>query len=309
MDTLLRLLPPIRRTRGPRLYAANGRRFLDLWLDDGRDILGAAGRPIRTYAANASDKGLLRPYPGLYEHRLEKAVLAAWPTFKALRFYLNEERALATAAHLQGRTVDTLELIETFEADPDNASDATGVTECVAAGGPLIGTDGGLAKLRPFASTPRGCTLALARLPCPRPLAPACLLASDPAWLEDEPGDLVPGMMHYAAARAMASLEKVNRDGSYGEELWQRFDRRMAPYFRRFGPYLLPRVDASEYEAFFKAALEGGVLISPHYTMPSMVPPEFDDGELKKLAVALATTLTPGQATNLVADSHLSSGS
>jgi hypothetical protein len=299
MDTLLRLLPPIRRTRGPRLYAANGRRFLDLWLDDGRDILGAAGRPIRTYAANAADKGLLRPYPGLYEHRLEKAVLAAWPAFKAVRFFLNEERALAAAARLQGRLMDTLELIEAIEPDTFRS-----------ASGDLLGSlDGGLVKLRPFAAPPQGCTLALARLPCPRPLAPACLLASDPAWLEDETGDLVPGMMHYAAARAMASLAKVTLDGCYGEVLWQRFDRRMEPYFRRFGPYLLPRVDSSKYEDFFSAALEGGALVSPYYNIPSMVPPEFDDGELKKLAVALATTLTAGLGTNLVADSHLSPGS
>ena len=280
MDTLLRLLPPIRRTRGPRLYAADGRRFLDLWLDDGRDILGSAGRPIRTYAANASDKGLLRPYPGLYGHRLEKAVLAAWPAFKAVRFYLNEERALAAAARLSGRTAETLELRETFDA-----------TGCGTAENAIAGTGSGLVKLRPFAPTPQGCTLALARIPCPGPLAPACLLGLYDSLLEPEEGDLVPAMMHYAAARAMASLEKVSRDGSYGEELWKRFDRRMEPYFRRFGPYLLPRIEADKYADFFRAALEGGALVSPQYVMPSMVPPEFDDGELRKLAAALAARL------------------
>jgi hypothetical protein len=259
------------------LYAADGRRFLDLWLDDGRDILGAAGRPIRTYAANASDKGLLRPYPGLYEYRLHKAVLAAWPAFKAIRFYLNEERALAAAARLCGRAAETLELRETIDMGGADSAD-----------GALAGTDGGLVKLRPFAPTPQGCTLALARLPCPGPLAPACLLGLDDSWLEPEDGDLVPAMMHYAAARAMDSLEKVGRDGSYGEELWKRFDRRMEPYFRRIGPYLLPRVEADRYADFFDAALEGGALVSPHYGRPSMVPPEFDDGELRKLAAALA---------------------
>ncbi|MFH2113058.1 MAG: hypothetical protein ABIJ86_00960 [Spirochaetota bacterium] len=273
MDTLLRLLPPIRRTRGPRLYAADGRRFLDLWLDDGRDILGAAGRQIRSYAANASDKGLLRPYPGLYEHRLEKAVLAAWPVFKAVRFYLNEERALAAATRLYGRMIDPSDMIEAIEPD------AGGIT------------GSGLVKLRPFAPTPQGCRLALARLPSPRPLAPACLLASDQSWLETEEGDLVPAMMHYAAARAMASLAKVSLEGSYSEALWKRFDHRMSPYFRRYGPYLLPNTEAERYEDFFTTALEGGALVSPQYGVPSMVPPEFDDGELKKLAAAFAARL------------------
>ncbi len=285
MDTLLRLLPPIRRTRGPRLYAADGRRFLDLWLDDGRDILGAVGRSIRTYAANASDKGLLRPYPGLYEHRLEKAVLAAWPAFKAVRFYLNEERALAAAARLYGRLIDTFELIEAIE--PETAGIAVDSGQGSNLGSPTGSLDAGLVKLRPFTPTPQGCRLALARLPCPRPLAPACLLAVDKAWLENEEGDLVPAMMHYAAARAMASYAKVSLDGSYGEELWKRFDRRMEPHFRRFGPYLLPRTGPARYEDFFETALEGGALVSPQYGVPSMVPPEFDDGELAKLATAL----------------------
>ena len=157
------------------------------------------------------------------------------------------------------------------------------------ADGAIAGTDSGLVKLRPFVPTPKGCTLALARIPCPGPLAPACLLGLDDSWLEPEDGDLVPAMMHYAAARAMASLEKVSRDGNYGEELWQRFDRRMESYFRRFGPYLLPRIEADKYADFFRAALEGGALVSPRYEVPSMVPPEFDDGELRKLAAALAT--------------------
>jgi hypothetical protein len=282
MDTLLRLLPPIRRTRGPRLYAADGRRFLDLWLDDGRDILGTAGKSIRTYAANASDKGLLRPYPGLYEHRLEKAVLAAWPAFKAVRFYLNEERALQAAGRLCGRLIDSSELTEVIEADTSRSI----------RGEPVSHPDAGLVKLRPFVPTPQGCSLALARLPCPRPLAPACLLAIDTSWLGNETGDLVPSMMHYAAARAMASYAKVRQDGSYSEELWKRFDHRMAPYFRRSGPYLLPNTEAGNYADFFSAALEGGALISPDYGVPSMVPPEFDDGELRKLAAALASRFT-----------------
>jgi hypothetical protein len=253
MDTLLRLLPPIRRTRGPRLYAADGRRFLDLWLDDGRDILGAAGRSIRTYAANASDKGLLHPYPGLYEQRLEKAVLAAWPAFKAVRFYLNEERALAAAARLSGRKADTLELIEAINPDTFRS----------ASGGLPGSSDGGLVKLRPFRAGPSGLQSGSGKAPLPPPFGTCLPPGSTGSWLESEVGDLVPAMMHYAAARAMASYAKVSQDGSYGEELWKRFDRRMAPYFRRSGPYLLPNTEAGNYVDFFDAALEGGALVSP----------------------------------------------
>ena len=248
MDDLLRLLPPIRRMRGNRLYAADGRRFLDLWLDDGRGILGDGDRHTRTYAANAADKGLTRPYPGLYDARFVKAVREAWPGFSTVKVFASEERAKAAA-------------------------------------GPAP-----LAIARPFTFLPADCDLAMPRLPCPRPYAPWCLIARDnteaAAALGVETGDLVPPQSLYAAARGLASLESAVRDG-YGEELWSRFDKRLGTWFRRSGPYLTPRIPPERHEEFFKAALEGGALVSPRLDTPSIVPPDFDDGELAKLARAL----------------------
>ncbi len=248
MDDLLRLLPPIRRTRGNRLYAADGRRFLDLWLDDGRGILGERDRNTRTFAANAADKGLTRPYPGLYEARFLKAVRETWPGFSTVRVFSSEERAKAAA----------------------------GTTP--------------LAIARPFALLPPACELAMPRLPCPRPFAPWCLIARDGsqamAALARQTGDLVPAQALYAAARGLASLKSAVRDG-YGEELWTRFDKRLGAWFERSGPYLSPRIPHTRHEEFFRAALGGGALVSPRPDAPSTVPPDFDDGELAKLAKAL----------------------
>jgi hypothetical protein len=252
MDDLLRLLPPIRRTRGNRLYAADGRRFLDLWLDDGRCILGDRDRPTRTFAANAADKGLTRPYPGLYNARFEKAVRAAWPEFSVVRVFDSKERAMGAA----GSAFVTI--------------------------------------VRPFAAVPPEAELAMPRLPCPRPYAPWCLIARDgtpaAAALERETGDLVPAQSLYAASRGLASLESAVRDG-YGEELWSRFDKRLGAWFNRDGPYLFPRTAREHHEQFFKVALTGDALVSPNPDSPSIVPPDFDDGELVKLARALGKGL------------------
>jgi len=267
MSDLLRLLPPIRRTRGNRLYAADGRRFLDLWLDDGRGILGHRDRLTRTAASNAADKGLLRPYPGLYDARLAKAVSAAWPGFGTVRVFESDERAVAAAAR---------------------------------AGALLSGREPGASPnerpylARPFAPVPADRDLVMPRLPCPRPFAPACLAARDgspaAAALAAEPGDLVPALTCLAAARGLASLESAAADG-YDETLWKRFDRRMAAFFEREGPYLHAKAPAGRYEAFFRAALAGGALVSPEPGSPSIVPPEFDDGELVKLARSLESSL------------------
>ena len=260
---LLGLLPPIRRIRGNRLYAADGRRFLDLWLDGGRGILGERDRHARMYAANAADKGLSRPYPGQHDARFRKAVLAAWPGWPGLRLYANEERALAAAARVLG-------------------SPAV-LSEPVSRGGER----GSVALLRPFAPDPAGPVLALPRLPCPAAFAPACLLSRDPSLLAGEGGDTVPQMALVAAARALDSLAGSEREG-YGPALWERWDRRMAAFFERRGPWLLASAARERYADFFRAALEGGVLVSPVFDEPCLVPPDFDDGELVKLAAALA---------------------
>ena len=70
----LALLPPVRRARGNRLYLETDRRLLDLWLDDGRIILGERERNSRLYARDAAEKGLTRAYPGLYNQRLRSAL-------------------------------------------------------------------------------------------------------------------------------------------------------------------------------------------------------------------------------------------
>ncbi|PKL09727.1 MAG: hypothetical protein CVV51_02285 [Spirochaetae bacterium HGW-Spirochaetae-7] len=252
----MRLLPPIRRARGNRLYAADGRRYLDLWLDDGRGMLGDGDRHARTFAANAADKGLTRPYPGLYDKRFERAIRETWPGFVALRLFSSEERALAAAAGIVGSA---------------NAGSA-GSSVVVA---------------RPFAPVPDDVEVAIPRLPCPRPFSPFCVMARSEDLFAGEPGDLVPAQSLVAAARGLASLQTAIREG-YGEALWSRFDRRLAEFFDRCGPYLSPKPFPGGLEAFFKAALEGGALVSPRPDAPSVIPPDFDDGELAKLAKALA---------------------
>lgn len=272
MDELLGLLPPIKRARGSRLYAADGRRFLDLWLDGGRGLLGDRDRFARTFAANASDKGLTRPYPGLYDERFSRAVLAAFPGFSAVRLFENEERALAAVGRLSGAEAC---LAET--AGPGAAGPAPGA----------------VAVARPWLPVPEGFAFAMPRLPCPRPFSPVCLIARDGDAFSGERGDVVTALQLYAASRALASLESVmhdgaeRNDGTYGEELWKRFDRRLSARFERIGPWLFARVPAADYPAFFASALEGGCLLSPRWRCPSVVPPDFDDGELSKLARAL----------------------
>jgi hypothetical protein len=266
----LRSLPPIRRTRLWRLYAetqAAGKpgRFLDLWMEDGRSLLGAKGTGIGTAAKAAVDTGRTRPFPSVREARLTKAVLAAYPGYAAARFYASEERAMAA-----------------FRALPRFGS-------------PTAPGGFALRVLAPFAEFLRerpllgagtaASGIAAPRLPCPALLAPSVLLFEDAAEAEAAEGELMPPLLLECAHRALLEMERYRL--TYNESLWKRVDRRLGRSFERGGPYLYPRCSEADYGAFFAAALSAGVLLSPRYEVPSIVPGDFDDGELAALASAL----------------------
>jgi len=260
----LSLLPPIRRARLWRLYSearGPGRpwRYLDMWMDDGRAILGAKGSRLGTVAKAAVDTGLTNPFPSVREARLEKSLLAAYPGYGAVRLYRNEERATREAARLsQGAEVPILRPFT------DHLEDAA------------RGDSG---------ESARAARLAMPRLPCPASLAPAALLFRAPSDADAASADIVPPLQLAAAHAALVDLARFSQE--YDEALWRKADRRLAPFFRRRGPYLYPRAAEPDYEAVFSAALGAGILLSPAFEIPSIIPGDFDDGELAALAAAL----------------------
>ncbi len=258
-DRLSRL-PPIRRARLWRLYAEDGRRFLDFWMDGGRCILGAKGRVIGTVAKASVDVGLTRPFPSIHQARLEKELLKRYPGYAAVRFYREEGRAVTDASPFL-RPGESLPLLRLFASY--------------------------LVAAEPSA-TPR---VAMPRLPCSASFAPAVLLFKDAEDARAASGDLVAPLVLACAHRALFEFDRFLED--YTEALWRKVDRRLKPYFERHGPYLFPRLGGdstagSGYDRLFDAALGAGVLLSPDPELPSIIPADFDDGELAKLAAALA---------------------
>lgn len=257
MNHLLQLLSPVRRIRGNRLYLQSGQRLLDMWMDDGRLILGEEARHARLYAANAADKGLAYAIPGMYEQRLRKALRQAWPDYQSAALYLNEERALAAHARIVGTNPPVSEIP------------------------PLV---------RPFSRLESAGRFALLRFPCPQPFAPACLLIRDIADAGHLAGDIIPPLMQLAATRALDSLATCERNG-YSEDWWQKIGGRLDDFFDRNGPYLYPKnavIDGSAaYSTLFKAALAGNVLLSPDPDRPSIIPAQLDESELRRLLAVL----------------------
>jgi len=226
-------------------------------MDGGRSILGAKGTGIGTAAKAAVDTGLTRPFPSVREARLEKALLERYPGYAAVRLFGNEERARAAAR----------------SAFPE----------------------GEPAMLRPFSehlrdkeeigAAPAEPRTAMPMLPCPIALAPGALLFKDRVDAESIQGDIVPPLSLSCARRALIEMDRFAE--TYDESLWKKVDGRLRPFFDRSGPYLYPRVGNEAYEGIFVAALGAGVLLSPDHDQPSIIPGDFDDGELARLAEAL----------------------
>lgn len=295
-------IPPIRRMREWRLYAEDGSRFLDLRLLDNRGFLGAKGRFAGTRAKNGIDLGLLKEAPGRHADRLRKILARDFPEIRALRFFRNEERALAALSLTRGGLFDPL-----IRRDPP----AEGGIAAAGTGG-RIGPEGaanpatkGAAVHRFFLPEEERARLAtlpvrLIPLPCPEPFGPSVLAFSDAGMADAVPEDELPPVLPFTALRAWEDFRGMTtplsggrraRSGegapSYSEDLWRRTDRRLSDFFERQGPYLYARCPRQDWEAFRTRALAGGCVLTPEWELPSIVPGIFDDGELKKLAGAL----------------------
>ena len=286
IDAKLRRLPPIRRARFWRLYAETGGRFLDFWQDGGRGILGARNAKLGLGLKATIDRGLDSPLPSRLEARLSKAALALAPGMRALRLYRDEGRALRALSPLVGGNGEGRAGTERDEGllgsplvfDPARIGQAKADRATVA----------GL--IRPFGAwLPEGAVsaasfpIALPLLPLPRGLGPTILLFADEADAEKAgPGDLLAPLALRAALDALTAL--VSYEAQADESHWKRIDRRVRHLFDRRGPWLFPKAGVTDWERIFDAALERGLLLSPDPALPSIIPGDFDDGEVARFA-------------------------
>jgi hypothetical protein len=244
--SLLSTLPPIRRSRGFRLYSRDGRRFLDFWQEGGAGILGSRSSAVVNSIKSDLEAGRFYRLPSDGSKLMESAVLRIFPGFSALRCYPNLEAARAA-------------IVEAGFSASDRA------------------------EWKPFLPIPVSRVL-LVRPPLPESLRPAILLFQDPSDALVAPPGVPAGFQPRAAVRALCDIRKEETDGlSERQAAWELFDSQSpAGLFTRNGPYLAP-VDAAKYPETFAKFLAAGVLLSPDPEIPSIVPGNFERGELSFL--------------------------
>ena len=281
---LLAMVPAIARARGRRLYAVDGRRFLDLYADGGAAVMGRREGAACRVAKESIDRGLASPLPSFWEDRLRKAILSWLPGWAGVVFFASETEASLALAGMDETFARDLAggmafpaaaasfrsrlLVEfpyrAFRTDLPGAA-AAGATAAEGA-----------------ALAPR---FALARLPAAPAFAVGAALARNPADLEALSGSAgAPAAALQLAASARSLADFLAFAPSFGEARWSRMDAYLGKIFRRSGPWLYPTYPAGEHSRIFAACLDAGILISPNWRWPSIAAPEFDRGELAPLA-------------------------
>ena len=299
---LLSAVPVIQRARGWRLYTADGTRILDLYADGGRMLLGRRGGSTGKVAKEMIDRGLLSALPSFWQKRLENQIRSWLPDYAGMLFFPTEIEALMALATLdEDFSMALRKGISLQESLAD-------FSKRIAIEAPF-----GEYKKR-LHKAPAGFALegryALALLP----LAPVwsfgvvlakkgedlIALASKvkpsnakgslaiPAWSTS-----VPALKLAAGARSLADFAANAKN--INEAVWAAIDPFISGLFVRSGPWLYPCYAKAMHSAVFAACLAAGILISPDYDFPSIVPGEFDAGEVAPLRSIIASLGTEGK--------------
>lgn len=253
-------MPIIVRARGYRLYDLKGRRYIDLYQNNGRAILGHRPDGLTQAMKSTASRGLFAEYPSIYDGRLEKILKLMFTDYPMFRIYANRERTMEALSLAVGRQVKGSHIL-----DP-------AMTDAV---------DRKLMYWRPF--TPEQQVkpdLLLPIFPFPGSFVPNVVCVRNMDMLKKMPAsDMVSPFLIDSLIKSVSQLIRtMHSPVGYGSEFQRLID--IFEWDRR-GPYINTRLESIEYIEVFKKALEQGVLLPPGENYPIIIPREFSEGEIQ----------------------------
>jgi hypothetical protein len=273
--SLLRLLPHIVRARDFRLYAADGRRFVDLWQNGGAAVLGHTPPLFLREIKNTASRGLYAPFPHFAEQRFIKALSQILPG-RSFRIYAAPPAELI--AHNAIREMFRNGNAGIWRPFLDFClPDAAPMGE----GPPLV-----IPVLPGIQGWRNGLPLGL------------CVCTSFPGLGEEflPPGDFLPPVLLAAAARGIWDLIAAAPERTGPQ--WPRVNKALKnSRWQRRGIYIFPQNQAEtapavsivseEWAALFRRFLDAGFLLPPVPYQPLILPGILSPGEEAKLAEVL----------------------
>ena len=238
----------VTRARGCFLYTKKGERLTDLYLENGRAILGWDSKNAGTFFKNMLNKGLTGGFICEEHSRLDKAVSSLLNSDRKTAFFATKADALKAGLALSPQSTS---IYRPWNPGKGDWTD----TDCLIIVPPLPWCD------NIYLLAVKGDTNNLAGQ---IPLAFA---------------------QKTAITRAIYNL--IGALDERQEKDWFIYDPVLTKYWERKGPYLFPKISENEYDAFVRHCLDCGLVINPNYNEPSIVPFGADPGvfgQLKKAA-------------------------
>lgn len=227
----------VKRTRGFYLYTEKNIRILDLYLDGGMSIFGRKGNQVQLVLKQFADKGLYSFLPTTADNNLKKALNALFPEHTEIAFY-----------------TDCSEVLNWLKMKISKNSFDENLWK------PLLPSCDELKKQPLFFVQPPFCTTT------------KIAVFKKEFATQIPSGENISAIEKACLAKAFFKLpqfieksKKINNKHDIAKKLCKNF-------WQVENIYLFPKIKKEEYELFFKRALDSHILISPYFSVPSILP-------------------------------------
>jgi hypothetical protein len=253
-------IPVVRRAREYHLYSVSGKRYLDLWQNGGRSLLGHRPGRLTTVLKDTLSRGLIADTPSVFGGRLIRTLQVMFPAYREFRLCSAVSEALYLAGLHLGRTVTAADV-----ADPLLHAQPVRQTP--------------VRLWRPLLPEQPAADVLLPVLPFAMAEAPQVVCFREkpvPDFPEQGP---VSGVLLAGLLRSIHELQR------FVVPEWLRPDLlEGCAGWRQEQVYIVPQFDLGFYDRVFEAFLDARVLISPEEPYLSILPGgEISKGELGKM--------------------------
>ena len=301
----------VKRARGIYLYTEKSVRLTDCFLDGGRAILGHGGGKAKTAFKDCFERGANGFYDSGLLPAFEKAVKQLLPSnFTTIRLYTEK-----TAAPLEGISYSlessrekadaalkqTSFSLESSREKADAALEQTRFSlesarekaepvlwrPWLEISGKSTEQPTGYPKIQILHNVD-GDFPTIVKIVPPFPYATElCVYAFSTVcgeeMLQNLPkNDIVPAPLLAAFTRGFCDLKIAL--GTYTENDFKANSKVFEPFFIRNQCYLFPKISEEKYKDFVLKCLDIGIVISPDYNVPSIMPWRANPGDLKKIS-------------------------
>jgi hypothetical protein len=264
----------VKRARGIYLYTEKSVRLTDCFLDGGRGILGHGGGKAKTAFKDCFERGANGFYDSGLIPAFEKSVKKLLPAeYTEIRLYSEK-----TAAML-GETSVSL----------DGASEKANPVlwrPWLDFAGKITEQPTGYPKIQVVYNTNEVFPAVVKILPPFTYATDICVYAfSEKSYknLAELPqNDVVPSPLLAAYTRGFYDL--LNSFSLFTEKDFKANSKALEPFFTRNQCYLFPKIPKSQYKDFVLKCLDVGIVISPDYNVPSIMPWRANPGDIKKIS-------------------------